>query len=329
MLVVFKRFAVTKANVKVLTALLVLFLAFFILGMQGKDKKIEPSSAESMGGRESAVTVELASLETTGVAEPEDLTQSQPRTLLFSSYAVQKGDVLGEIAQKFGLSVSTLVSVNDIKNIRGILVGHVLKIPNQDGIFYSVKSGDTLTSIAENHKASIVEIKAANELFSDKINPNSALFIPGASITWQDTPVVYRPQAQIIVSRNIFDWPLRGRITSNYGYRRSPFSRGYSFHDGLDIAQSMGTPVVPAMAGRVESVGYDNVYGNFVIIRHTDGYKTLYGHLSSYEVRNGAYVDTSTIIGYVGSTGQSTGPHLHFTVYKDGSSINPRSVLKP
>ena len=330
MLVVFRKFAVTKANVKVLTALLVLFFAFFILAAQGRDTKIDTQVEESMGGRESEVTVELAGLETAGVSEPEDLTQSQPRMLLFSTYTIQKGDVLGEIAKKFGLSISTLASVNDIKNSRTLPVGKVLRIPNQDGVFYTIKAKDTLSVIAEKHKANVAEIKAANELFSDKINPNANLFIPGATAPWEDAPViVYRaaPALAPVVSNNIFDWPVRGRITSGYGYRRSPFGRGV--HDGLDIAAPMGTPIRAAMAGRVESVGYDNVYGNFVIVKHSEGYKTLYGHLESYEARSGAYVDTDTVIGYVGNTGQSTGPHLHFTVYKDGSSVNPRLVLKP
>ena len=328
MLIIFGKFAITRANVKVLTALLVLLFAFFILVAQGKTSKVESRLEESVGGRESIVTVELAALEATGVSEPEDLTKPQARMLLFSSYTVQQGDVLGEIAKKFGLSISTVVSVNDIANTRTLQIGKVLRIPNQDGVFYKIKTGDTLTVIAEKHKAELAEIKAANELFSDKINPNTNLFIPGATAPWQDMPVVavYRPTP--IVSDNIFDWPIRGRITSGYGYRWSTFSRGRSFHDGLDVAAPTGTPVRAAMAGRVESVGYDNVYGNFVIIRHTEGYKTLYGHLDSYEARNGAYVDTDTVIGYVGNTGQSTGPHLHFTVYKDGSSINPRLVLK-
>ena len=327
MLVVFRKFAVTKTNVKVLTALLVLFLSFFILAAKGKGAKIDSSPIEHIGGRESAAHIELAALEVEGVSEPEDLTQSQPRLLLFSSYTVQQGEVLGEIAKKFGLSISTLVSVNDIKNTRTVPIGKVLRIPNQDGVFYKIKSGDTLSVVADKHKADIAEIKSANELFSDKINPNTSLFIPGASVPWEDTPVVvYR--SVVVVSNNIFDWPLRGRITSSYGYRRSPFTRGRSFHDGLDIGAPGGTPIRAAMAGRVESVGYDNVYGNFVIIRHADGYKTLYGHMESCDAKSGAYVDTDTVIGYVGNTGQSTGHHLHFTVYKDGSSVNPRSVLK-
>ncbi|MDR0448257.1 MAG: M23 family metallopeptidase, partial [Treponema sp.] len=277
---------------------------------------------------------ELASLEIEGLAEPEELIQSQPRMLLFSSYTVRQGEVVGEIAKKFGLSISTIASVNNIKNTRTLPVGKVLRIPNQDGVFYGVKKGDTLITIAEKHKADISKIVVVNELFSNDVNPNNTLFIPGATAPWEDEVIIVRvaarppPVQAVIISEKIFDWPVRGKITSFYGNRRSPFARGYSFHDGLDIAVPTGTPIRAAMEGRVESMGYDNIYGNFVIVRHAEGYKTLYGHLDSSDVRSGAFVDISSVIGYAGSTGQSTGSHLHFTVYKNGSSINPRTVLK-
>ena len=330
MLVVFRKFAVTSANLKVVAAFLALFLTFFLLTRQEKEIVSEAFPEESMGGPESAVTIELASLETEGLSEPEDLSHTRSGILLFSSYTVQQGDIVGEIANRFGLSISTIVSVNDIRNTRALPVGRTLRIPNQDGVFYAVRSGDTLGGIAEKHKADIVEIQTANELFSDKINPNTSLFIPGATAPWEERVVVAvaAPRPVVIVSQRIFDWPITGRITSGYGNRRSPFTRGWSFHDGLDIAAPYGSPITAAMAGRVESVGYDNVYGNFVIVRHSNGYKTLYGHMSSHNTRGGAYVDLDTVIGFVGNTGQSTGPHLHFTVYLDGSSINPRTVLK-
>lgn len=328
MLVIFRKFAITSANIKVLSAVLSILLVFAILATQAMGVKAETPLEESMGGRESAVTMELASLETEGLSEPEELTQSHSSALFFSAYTVQNGDVVGQIANKFGLSISTIVSVNKIANTRALAVGKVLRIPNQDGVFYAVRKGDTLNGIAEKHKAEVARIQAANELFSDAINPNVSLFIPGATAPWQEVVVAAANRPQVIISERLFDWPIQGRITSYYGYRRSPFTRGRSFHDGLDIGAPGGTPIRAAMAGRVESVGYDNVYGNFVIIRHADGYKTLYGHMESCDAKSGAYVDTDTVIGYVGNTGQSTGHHLHFTVYKDGSSVNPRSVLK-
>ncbi|GHV84398.1 peptidoglycan-binding protein LysM [Spirochaetia bacterium] len=322
MLVVFRKFALTNAALKVLSAALIFLLSILLLAGQGKSAKVTPVE-ESMGGRESAVTVEIASLETEGLSEPEEFTQ--PRMLLFSSYTVQQGDVTGEIAKKFGLSASTVISVNNIKNTRALQIGKVLRVPNQDGVFYTVKRGDTLSSIAAKYKSDSGKIQVANELFSDKINPNTSLFVPGAIIPWEDEQP---QQLQPRIAGDLLTWPIRGRLTSYYGYRRSPFTGGRSFHDGLDIAAPTGTPIKAALAGRVQSVGYDNVYGNFVIISHASGYRTLYGHMDSYDTRPGASVTADTVIGYVGNTGQSTGAHLHFTVYKNGSSVNPRSLLR-
>ena len=319
MLVVFRKFAITNASLKVLSGVLALVLSFVLLAGQGRTVKAE-APEDSMGGRESVAAVEPASPEAEGLSGPEELTQ--PRMLLFSSYTVQQGDVLGEIAKKFGLSASTVISVNNIKNTRALAIGKVLRVPNQDGVFYTVKRGDTLGGIATKLKADAGDILVANELFSDKINPNTSLFVPGATLPWEEE------QQVSVVAGDLLAWPVRGRLTSYYGYRRSPFTGRRSFHDGLDIAAATGTPIRAAMAGRVQSVGYDNVYGNFVIISHASGYRTLYAHMDSYSARAGAYVNTDTVIGYVGNTGQSTGAHLHLTVYKNGSSVNPRTLLR-
>jgi len=130
-------------------------------------------------------------------------------------------------------------------------------------------------------------------------------------------------------TNGIFNWPVRGRLISYYGYRRDPGrcsetsdSEGRFFHDGLDIAADTGTPIRAAMEGRVQSVGYDYVYGNFVVVNHPGGYRALYAYMNSYTTQAGASVDAGTIIGYVGNES-----FLHFTVYKDGASINPRAVL--
>ncbi|MDR2211882.1 MAG: peptidoglycan DD-metalloendopeptidase family protein [Spirochaetaceae bacterium] len=317
MLVIFRKFAVTNAALKVLSGALLLVLATLLIAGQGKSIKAEVAPEDSIGGRESAVTAELVSLETGGLSEPEEFTQ--PRMLLFSSYRIQQGDVLGEVAKNFGLSTGTLISVNNIKNTRALQIGQTIRVPNQDGIFYTVKKGDSLESIASRYKAEVDEIRVANELFSGQINPNTSLFLPGAALPWEEEQEI---------NGDLFLWPVRGRLSSYYGYRRSPFTGARSFHDGLDIAAPSGTPIKAAMAGRVKAVGYDNTYGNFVVLTHSSGYSTLYGHMSSIGTRSGAYVNPGTIIGYVGNTGLSTGPHLHFTVYKNGSSINPRTVLR-
>jgi len=325
MLILFRKFALTSTALKVAAGTLTLFLSFLLLAGHGKPAPVEEMVLEdSIGGLD--VPVELVSLETESSSEPEEL--NQPRMLLFSTYTIEQGDALENVAKRHGLSTSTLASVNNIKNARTLQVGKVLRVPNQDGVFYVVKKGDDLSGIAKKHKVEDTKkILVANELFSEKINPNTSLFIPGATLPWEEERIVVSAE-QRVVSAGLFIWPVRGRLTSYYGYRRNPVGGGRSFHDGLDIAASSGTPIMAAMDGRVQSVGYDNVYGNFVIISHTGGYRTLYGHMDSYATRAGAYVGTDTVIGYVGNTGQSTGAHLHFTVYKNGASINPRSVLR-
>lgn len=114
------------------------------------------------------------------------------------------------------------------------------------------------------------------------------------------------------------------RVTSSYGYRTNPVSGNYKCHDGIDLACSRGTPVYASMNGTITSRSYNSIYGNYITITHEDGYKTKYAHLDDFGLYSiGDMVSTSTIIGYVGSTGQSTGPHCHFEIIKNGSAINP------
>jgi len=254
-----------------------------------------------------------------GMLEPESF--SKPRTLLYSVYTVQKGDMIGGLAENFGLNQDTIISINNIKNTRLVQIGQVLRIPNQDGIMYTVKKDDTLDTIAAKYKSNVSDIKIANELFSNAAMPGTSLFIPGAKLDWTERQEI---------NGDLFMWPINGYITSPYGYRIYPFDDdgGRQFHTGIDIGASYGTPIRAAMSGRVSSAGWDDVLGNHVVISHHAGYRTLYGHMSVIRVKTGAYVGTGERIGDVGSTGRSTGPHVHFTVYKNGVTVNPRTLLK-
>jgi len=263
-------------------------------------------------------TVNLENLEL-GMLEPESF--SKPRTLLYSAYTVQKGDMIGNLAENFGLNQDTIISINNIKNTRLVQIGQVLRIPNQDGIMYTVKKDDTLEAIAAKYKSNVSDIQIANELFSSAALPGTSLFIPGAKLDWTERQEI---------NGDLFMWPVNGYITSSYGYRIYPFNDdgGRQFHSGMDIGAPMGAPVRAAMSGRVSSAGWDDVLGNHVVISHHAGYRTLYGHMSVIRVKTGAYVGTGERIGDVGSTGRSTGPHVHFTVYKNGVTVNPRTLLK-
>jgi murein DD-endopeptidase MepM/ murein hydrolase activator NlpD len=300
-------------------------LYVFLPGYTKKQQDI-PAAEHGIGGgtfsgevseAESGVVLVNASLEAVEF-EPESF--SKTRVLLYDTHIVKSGENISELAVNLGLHQGTIISVNKITNTRLLQIGKVLKIPNQDGILYSVKNGDSLGSIAEKYKADVQAIKTANELFSSNIKAGTDLFIPGARLDWVSLQEI---------NGDLFIWPVSGAITSPYGSRKDPFNGSRrQFHTGLDIRGSTGTPIRAAMSGRVSQVGYDNVLGNYVIINHHSGYRTLYGHMSVIRTRTGAYVGTGERIGDVGSTGLSTGPHLHFTVYKNGVTVNPRTLLK-
>jgi murein DD-endopeptidase MepM/ murein hydrolase activator NlpD len=246
--------------------------------------------------------------------EPEVYSSAQP--VLYTGYKLKKGDMIGTLAQEFGLNQDTLISVNGIKNTRSIREGIVLKIPNQDGIAYTIKASDMLSGIAEKYGVDGDDILTANEYFSALLREGDTIFIPGVKLD---------PAALQEINGDLFIWPTVNRyVTSAYGWRRSPITQTRLFHTGIDIRGSIGAPVYAAMAGRVSYTGYNSVYGNHIVITHHSGYRTLYGHLNVIRVKSGAYVSTGQRIGDVGNTGASTGPHLHFTVYKNGVTVNPR-----
>ena len=276
-------------------------------------------SEEVFSGGEDGIILIPASFEAESVElEPEAFSKS--RALIYDTHLVQSGENISTLAVNYGLNQGTIISINKIANTRLLQIGKVLKIPNQDGILHAVASGDTLESVAERYKADIEAIKIANELFSDKIVTGTDLFIPGAQLDW-----VTIQEA----NGDLFIWPINGRITSPYGYRIDPFnSSRRQFHSGIDISGNTGTPIKAAMAGRVSVVGYDSTFGNYVVISHHSGYRTLYGHMSVIRTRTGAYVSVGERIGDVGSTGLSTGPHLHFIVYKNGVTVNPRTLMR-
>ncbi len=132
---------------------------------------------------------------------------------------------------------------------------------------------------------------------------------------------------QKVVSSSSFIWPVRGVITSPFGYRMHPIRGRYIFHSGIDIGVASGTPIKCSANGTVIMSTWYGGYGNCIIVDHGGGWSTLYGHCSALYVSKGKTVLQGTVIGAVGSTGMSTGPHLHFEVRYNGSPVDPRSRL--
>lgn len=124
-------------------------------------------------------------------------------------------------------------------------------------------------------------------------------------------------------------WPVKGgTISSAYGSRVGPIEGGYEWHQGIDIAVDFGEPVYASAAGKVEQAGWNGGYGRYVKIAHGNGYESAYGHMSSLAVEAGQQVSKGEIIGFVGSSGYSTGPHVHYEVFVDGSPVDPSYLLK-
>lgn len=247
--------------------------------------------------------------------------QDEGRELFYTVYRVVEGDMISHIAERFGITQDTIISVNNIKNSRTVQIGQLLRIPSMAGILYTTKSEDeTAETIAEKFTVPAEPIARINNTETTvAFAPDTTIFVPDALLDW-----VTRQE----INGDLFRRPLRARyyFSSNFGWRSNPFTGMRTYHNGVDMAANTGVAIYAAAPGRVVSAGWDNVYGKHVIISHHSGYRTLYGHMSSINVRTGSYVDSGTRIGSVGSTGMSTGPHLHFSIFKHGKALNPRTL---
>ena len=240
----------------------------------------------------------------------------------FKNYTVKSGDNITRISKKFGLSnISTLIAVNNISNARKLQVGEVLKIPSTDGLVHTVAKNESLTGIASKYGVSMETLLDVNDLSTSVLKAGQNIFIPGARLDSYSLKMALG---------ELFKCPItaKWRLSSPYGYRADPFTGVRKFHTGMDLAAPTGTPVKASLDGKVVAVSYNQVYGNYVIISHINGYQTLYAHLHTATVKVGQRLNQGDKLGLVGSTGYSTGPHLHFTVYKNGKLVSPHDLLK-
>jgi murein DD-endopeptidase MepM/ murein hydrolase activator NlpD len=245
---------------------------------------------------------------------PLDLLES----FAWKSYTIKPGDSISKIAAANTISMDAIIASNGITNARRLRTGEVIRIPNMDGIPYTVKKGDTLSKISGAHRVPLEAILDANDIKNDSINPGTVLFIPGAKMKTEELKLALG---------ELFIYPVRGRQTSPYGWRNDPISGVRRFHAALDLAAPTGTPIKAAMDGRVVTLGFNSVYGKYIIMNHGNGFQTLYAHMNAASVGQGAYVQQGAKIGEVGSTGYSTGPHLHFGIFKNGKAVNPLEFL--
>ncbi|MFH1244079.1 MAG: peptidoglycan DD-metalloendopeptidase family protein [bacterium] len=282
----------------------------------GESERIESVSAATSIG---------VSLDSTGIVTLE----SEKSWNQVSEYNVKEGDTLSSIAAKFGVSIDSVKWANPSINWQKVKPGVLVSVPPVTGVVYKVKPGDTVNSIAkklQTEPQGIVDFPlntfSNDETFAlvagqtlivpDGIMPDETMSAPRLAS-------VLTPDAGAVSATGSFAWPTFGKITQPFRW----------YHKGSDIANDTGTSVVAADSGRVVTAGWTNVgYGNHIIIDHENGYQTLYGHLSQISVVVGQKVARGSQIGLMGSTGRSTGSHLHFEIRTAGGNQDPLGYLK-
>jgi murein DD-endopeptidase MepM/ murein hydrolase activator NlpD len=192
------------------------------------------------------------------------------------------------------------------------------------GVYHTVEKGQTLWRISKTYGVDMQLIAEYNDIYDpDLIFEGQELYIPGVDETKDvsyGTPSGV-DMGEIILNKGLFLWPTEGLVYSLFGMRWG------RMHRGIDISGRSGTPVLAARDGTVTFAGVKGGYGNIVILSHEDGYETRYAHLSSIKASVGDVVETGDVIGLMGSTGRSTGPHLHFEIRKDDTARNPLFFL--
>ncbi|MEK7450826.1 MAG: M23 family metallopeptidase [Patescibacteria group bacterium] len=292
------------------------FLAdtFPVFSSSNSSPKISsPSSKESIVVGENIFQTDISS-------KPRDKTLT---------YAVEKGDTLSTIAQKFGISVDTIRWENDLTG-DDITVGDSLKILPVTGIEYKVQKGDSVYSIAK--KLDSDAQKIVDFPFNDFANPETFALVEGQTLIVPDgvkpseqpfiRRLVYIAQGPVSISALGFTWPANGVV--------SQFASWY--HMALDIAAPIGTPIVAAQTGVVTSVSigtWNFGYGTDVWVDNGGGFASHYTHLSAVNVTAGDNVAAGkTVLGWIGMTGRTTGPHVHFEIKRNGVLVNPLPYLQ-
>lgn len=267
-----------------------------------------------------------------GAFDPGVKVEKSPLSDKISVYTVEKGDTLSEIAELFDVSPNTIRWENNISG-QTISVDQKLNILPVTGVKHIIKSGDTISKIADKYEAETEDIFIFNDLTKDtKLKQGDIIFVPNGIIK------VVAPKAtssssgkstssNTKVQSGYYLRPVAGIITSKYGSRRG------GFHYGVDIGNKRGTSVMAAADGTVVKVingckegktSCGGRYGNYVVIQHPNGTKTVYAHLTKATVSNGDSVSQGETIGTLGNTGRSTGPHLHFEIENaNGSKMRP------
>lgn len=264
----------------------------------------------------------------------------KPKNGTISLYVVQPGDTLSEIAQLFGVTAGTILSANDLPRGARLQVGQQLVILPITGVRYTVRAGDTIESIAKAYGADGAEIEANNDVDNSSLAVGQQLIIPNAEGPSAPAALPAR-SGRGAIARILGGVHAIGNIipfahnpaepahnvgptgtTDEIAYYIAPLThyiqtQGIHGYNAVDLAARTGTPILASAAGNIvvaRGAGWNGGYGEYVVIQHGNGSQTLYGHMSKVIAYDGQHVQQGQVIGYVGETGEATGPHVHFEI---------------
>jgi murein DD-endopeptidase MepM/ murein hydrolase activator NlpD len=239
----------------------------------------------------------------------------EPPDLVIYSYSPHSTVDIFSLAARLNVPYETLATLNRLDRSRSFLPGERVLVPSVPGLFAPSGPGSDLDLL--------LSYRSAKEGYSVTVLPSgkavSLRFYPGAR---------FSPEERAMFLGLLFRFPLpSGILTSGFGLRESPITHHMSYHAGIDLAAPQGTDVYAAREGKVTDTGVNAVLGQYIVITHDGSWSTVYGHLSMRRVRLNQKVESGMIIGNVGSTGESTGPHLHFEVRSRGEPRDPEQLI--
>lgn len=270
-----------------------------------------PNPVGGRGGAEIIVDGDV--LVSTGPVGADEIAEQKSGLGEIRVYTVREGDSLSQVAEMFDVTTNTIMWANDLSRANAIQPGDTLVILPIAGVRHVVKSGDTISTIAKKYEGDADEILSYNQLASaTDLSVGDTLIVPGGAL--HSAPVRVSTQATplsvsgaSVGSAGGFSHPAPGAVKT----------QGIHGYNAVDLAAGFGSPIRAAAAGEVivsKSSGWNGGYGQYVVIRHPNGTQTLYAHLMRNDVGVGAYVAQGQVIGGMGSTGKSTGTHVHFEV---------------
>lgn len=250
-------------------------------------------------------------------SKPDFAAADAARSLTVYKYVPKAGDDLFSLAARCGIPYETIVTANRMPAGGALVPGRPVLIPAAPGLFVPETPDSDLERIAagartENAASAAVTLRTAD-------GPALFRYYPGAQFT---------PTERAFFLNVAFRFPLpAARVTSAFGLRVNPLTGTLKRHEGVDLAAPAGTEVYATRDGVVVELGNDPIYGNYVVLEHEGSWKSVYGHLSAIHTDLRKSLRSGTILGRVGSTGQSTGPHLHFELRRNGEAKDPAALL--